>query len=141
MPAKKGSAPRDQSWYDSLPGGDPDKKGKMDKKLPSFVRGELTDQEKEHVKAQKYTWDDIVENMALLVEDDYKITVARDHYNTSYATWITPQNESNPNYGFILSGRRPTVLASIAVAFYKHFTKFDSVWPKPDQPRERDPWG
>lgn len=132
---------RDQSWYDSLPGGDPEKKGGGDKKLPTFVRGELSDQEKEHVKAQKYEWEDIVEHISSLVEDDYKLTIARDAFNSSYACWITPQNPGNPNHGFILSGRGPSALAAFAVAFYKHFTKFDGLWPKPDQPRERDPWG
>jgi len=141
MPAKKGSAPRDQSWYDSLPGGDPDKKAKGQKPLPTFVRGELTEQEKEHVKAQRYEWEDIVEHLEKLVVEDYKVTIARDNYNTSYACWLTPQNEKDPNYGLILSGRGPSVLAAFAVVFYKHHTKFDLVWPRSDQPRERDSWG
>ena len=140
MVAKKSAARRDQSWYDSLPQGDKSRDNGTFSRA-KFVRGELSVQEKEHVKAQQYEWQDITEHFVLLVEQGYKVTASQDKYNSAFAVWITPQETDNPNHGFILSARGPTLLAAFAVAFYKHFTKFDGVWPKDDVPTKRDAWG
>ena len=140
MAQPKSSKRRDQSWYDSLPGGSGDKSSSTFVKA-KFVRGELSDQEKVHVKAQSYVWDDVPEHLEQLVEAGYKVTCSQDKYNSAFAVWITPRDEENPNHGLILSARGPTLLAALSVAFYKHYTKFDTVWPRDNEGRERDPWG
>jgi len=131
---------RDPNWYAGTnPGnGSPPKKDF----IPSrFVRSELSNQEKEHVKAQNYVWDDIPENLVALVEAGYKVSLTNDLKSNAYAVWITPTDEDNLNHGFTLSARGPTLLAALSVAFYKHFTKFDGVWPKDDNNPYRDQWG
>jgi len=131
---------RDPNWYAGTnPGaGNPPKKDWVPSK---FVRSELSDQEKEHVKAQHYVWDDIPENLDALVQAGYKVSLTNDLKSNAYAVWITPNAENNPNYGFTLSARGPTLLAALSVAFYKHFTKFDGIWPKDDNTTSRDQWG
>lgn len=140
MAKKPTTGQRDQSWYDGLPQGDQSRPANKFVQA-KFVRGELSDSQKEHLKAQKYTWDDITEHIDALVELRYKITVSKDAYNTAFAVWLTPQAEDDPNHGYILSARGPTACAAFAVAFYKHFTMFDGVWPKDESGRVRDPWG
>jgi len=131
---------RDPNWYAGTNSGSANSPKKDF--IPSrFVRSELSDQEKEHVKAQNYVWDDIPDNLVALVEAGYKVSLTNDLKSNAYAVWITPANEDNPNHGYTLSARGPTLLAALSVAFYKHFTKFDGVWPKEDQNQARDQWG
>lgn len=131
---------REASWYKGTnPGA-----GNQSRKefVPSkFVRSELSDHEKEHLKAQNYVWDDIPENLVSLVEDGYKVSCTNDLKTNSFAVWITPSADDNPNHGFTLSARGPTLLQAFAVAFYKHFTKFERLWPKDDTNPQRDQWG
>lgn len=131
---------RDPKWY---VGNNPGQAGGGKKEfVPSkFVRSELTDQEKEHVKAQNYVWDDIPEHLVALVEGGYKISLTNDKNSNAFAVWLTPSDANNPNHGFTLSARGPTLLAAIAVAIYKHYTKFDGIWPKDDNVVVRDQWG
>lgn len=130
---------RDPKWYEGLNHGSGTQKKEF---VPSkFVRSELTDQEKAHLKAQNYVWDDIPENLVALVEGGYKVSCTNDLRSNSFAVWITPTGDDNPNYGFTLSARGPTLLQAFAVAFYKHFTKFESVWPKDENDPIRDQWG
>jgi hypothetical protein len=131
---------RDPNWYTGNNAGS----GSSPKKdwVPfKFVRSELSDQEKEHVKAQNYVWDDIPDNLVALVESGYKISLTNDFKSNAYAVWIAPTSEDNPNYGFTLSARGPSLLAALSVAFYKHYTKFDGVWPKDGSDGARDQWG
>jgi len=134
------SGPGSDQWYKDVEAAN-GSKPKTGFQQAKFVRGELNQQEKDHVKSQNYIWDDIPEHIESLVDSGYKITCSQDNYNGAYAVWITAQDKDNPNYGYILSARGPTLLAAFSVGFYKHFTKFDGVWPKDDKPIERDPWG
>jgi hypothetical protein len=135
----KSDKTRDPDWYNGTNPGKPSTP-KKDWIPSKFVRSELTDQEKAHVKAQAFTWDDIPDNLVGLVESGYKVSLSNDLKTDSYAVWITPQKPDNPNYGFTLSARGPTLLAAISVALYKHFTKFDCVWPKDDTKPAYDQW-
>lgn len=130
---------RDPRWYAGTNPG----KAASEKKpwVPArFVRSELTAQEKEHVKSQEYSWDDIPEHLNALVEAGYKVSISADKRSDAVAVWLSPIEESNSNYGFVLSARGPNVLAALAVAIYKHYTKFDGVWPKDDQAQQLDSW-
>jgi hypothetical protein len=130
---------RDAAWYvGNNPGNGQAKKEFVPSK---FVRSELTDQEKEHLKNQQYVWDDIPEHLVSLVEAGYKVSCTNDLKSNSFAVWITPSSEDNPNYGFTLSARGPSLLAALSVAFYKHYTKFDGVWPKDERDYSKDQWG
>lgn len=140
MAKPKSPGTRDPSWYNDLPEGSKPKQANAFERA-SFVRCELNDAQKDHLKSQQYTWDDVNEHIEALVELRYKLSVSKDEYNTSYAVWLTPQNPADPNHGLILSGRGPSCCAAFAVAFYKHFTILDGVWPHGDSAKSRDQWG
>ena len=107
---------RDPKWYKGTNPGTGNGNNKTF--VPSkFVRSELSDQEKEHLKAQNYVWDDIPENLVALVEAGYKVSCTNDLKSNSFAVWITPSSEDNPHHGFPLSDRGPSLLAAFAVAF------------------------
>ncbi len=136
----KPNSPGSPEWYkdvESRPQNKP-KNGFIPSK---FVRSELTDQEKDHLKSQNYVWDDIPEHLVALVEAGYKVSCTNDLKTNSFAVWITPTGEDSPNHGFTLSARGPSLLAALSVAFYKHFTKFDGVWPKDERQGFQDQWG
>jgi len=137
---KPTSGPGSDAWYKEIDSRPQNRvKGSF---VPSkFVRSELTDQEKEHLKLQAYVWDDIPEHLVDLVESGYKISLTNDLRSNAYAVWITPTAEDNPNHGFTLSARGPTLLQALSVAFYKHYTKFNGVWPKDDRDPKHDQWG
>jgi len=130
---------RDPEWYKGTNPGK-DQVGQKQFVPSKFVRSELTDQEKDHVKSQNYVWDDIPEHLVDLVQAGYKISLTQDKGSGAFAVWITPTDVDNPNSGYTLSARGPSLLAAISVAFYKHYTKFDGIWPKDDRPVERDVW-
>jgi len=131
---------REASWYKGTNPGD-QSNSKKDWVPAKFVRSELTDQEKEHVKAQNYVWDDIPEHLDALCEGGYKISISADLRNDCCAAWLSPVAEDNPNHGFVLSARGPTVLAALSVLIYKHYTKFDGVWPKDENNANLGAWG
>lgn len=141
MAKPKSGSERDAKWYAGTNGADGKPKPAGLGALPKFVRGELDDQEKTHLKAQQFNWDDIIENLVPLVEAGYKVSIGEDFYNHCFATWITAPPKDNPNSGFILQGRGPDVLSSVACAFYKHFTKFAGAWPIDPEQVKRDAWG
>lgn len=130
---------RDPKWYAGTNQGE----ASAEKKpwIPAkFVRSELTAQEKEHVKSQQYVWDDIPEHINALVEAGYKLSISADKRTDAVAVWLSPIEDSNPNFGYVLSARGPDVLSALSVAIYKHYTKFDGVWPKDGDTQQLDSW-
>lgn len=141
MARSKSGKTREASWYVGTNGTDGKTDGKPKRVMPTFVRCELNEQQKEHVKSQKYTWDDVLENIVSLVEEGYKVSFGEDAFNDCYACWLTAPAKDNPNSGHILQGRGPDVVSACAVCLYKHFTVFDGIWPKDDFIPKRDAWG
>lgn len=132
---------REKDWYNGTNGTDGKTERKPSKPMPVFVRCELSELQREHVRTQQFTWDDCVENIVALVEGGYKVSLGEDAYNSCFACWITAPPKDSPNSGFILQGRGPTVLGAVAVALYKHFTVLEGNWLVLASKSHEEPWG
>lgn len=140
MTRATGSKTRDPKWYEGNNGEGKQTKGQTF--VPArFVRGELSQEEKDHCKRQAWKPDEVLEQIDQLLPEGYKFTVSWDSGNDCYGAWLVASREGHRHSGFILSGRGPTVLAALAVLLYKHYTKFDGQWPIDDAAGKLDAWG
>lgn len=60
---------------------------------------------------------DFIEGM---VEDGYKVSFSEDTAHSSFIASATGQRPGNPNAGYTLAGRGPSVIGSLASLAYKH---------------------
>lgn len=140
MPKSSGTRTRDPKWYEGLNHGKQQTEGQTFTPA-KFVRGELSQEEKDHCKRQDWQPSEVLEQIDQLLPEGYKFTVSWDKGNDCYGAWLVAPREGHRHSGFILSGRGPTVLASLAVLLYKHYTKFDGQWPIDDDAAKLDAWG
>jgi hypothetical protein len=108
---------------------------------PQFVKYRMTDEE---IKAAQDTVDnlsDVMEIIAQFCDLGYKFSASHDDYGGGTQVFLTPSKPENPNYGWTLSARGPSLVAAFAVLVYKHFTLFGQEWPKEQQAARGQSWG
>lgn len=91
----------------------------------SWVNYTLSDEQKAEVKAQLF---DVDAALIKLTEEDLKVTISYDDYNACYSCFFIPKNQTDPNFGCILSGRGSTPVKAIKQAAYIHWNIFDGNW-------------
>lgn len=103
----------------------PEKKEKPNKSGVIWVNYNLSDEQKAELKAQTFDF----ENALLkLTEEDLKVTISYDDYNECYSCFLIPKNQTDPNFGCILSGRGSTPVKAVKQAAYIHWNIFDANW-------------
>lgn len=124
----------------------PSKNGKTQeesgvKAPPQFVKYRMTDEE---IKDAQNTVDglqDVLEIIAQFCDLGYKFSASHDDYGGGTQCFLTPSKTDNPNYGWTLSARGPSLVSAFAVLVYKHFTLFNQEWPKDSAPARGASWG
>lgn len=94
----------------------------------TFVNYNLTTEEKQAIKSQKFTLDDFDSTCVKLTESDYKITFSFDKRGSCYQAFLIPQRDGMVNKGLILAGRGSTPVKALKQAAYIHYRIFDEDW-------------
>jgi hypothetical protein len=111
------------------------------KQPPQFVKFRMSE---EQIKQAQDTVDGLSDVMAIIGEfcdAGYKFSASHDDYGGGTQVFLTPSKSDNPNFGWTLSARGPSLVAAFAVLVYKHFTLFDQNWPKDQQAPRGESWG
>lgn len=110
------------------------KNGKSNEKagdrMPSFVKYNLSDDERDQAKNAAETLADVGEIVAQLIDEGYKFSASHDNYGGGTQVFITPQKPDSVNAGWTLSARGPSLVLAVGVLAWKHFTLFSRDWPK-----------
>jgi len=103
--------------------------------MPSFVKYNLSDDERDQAKNAAETLQDVGEIVAQLIDEGYKFSASHDNYGGGTQVFITPQKPENVNAGWTLSARGPSLVLAVGVLAWKHFTLFGRDWPKDAETR------
>lgn len=120
---------------------------KTDAKPSSFaptvwVRCDLDEGEKKHLKANAMPADQLVRAICGLVDDGYKVSVSKDVKNDCVGAFLTAPKEMYDGQNVVLSSRGPDGDAALRVLLYKHFEVLQADWGKRIQKDGTlDPWG
>lgn len=101
-----------------------------------FVNAYMTKEQREAYL--KNTWaepyDFIVE--VLLKDEGYKLSLSWDSYNEAFLASITPRDEKNINFGWVLTAFAGSWENALDVLLFKHIRLYQKDWPK--QPRAKE---
>lgn len=106
--------------------------------MPSFVKYNLSEDERDQAKNAADTLQDVGEIVAQFIDEGYKFSASHDNYGGGTQVFITPQKPDSVNAGWTLSARGPSLVLAVGVLAWKHFTLFSRDWPKdwnPQAPR------
>lgn len=108
------------------------KKSEVNGKKPATRQGDivwvnytLSDEQKQELKAQTF---DFETALTRLTEEDMKVTISYDDYNSCYSCFLIPKQPGSVNYGAILSGRGSTPVKAVKQACYLHWNIFEGNW-------------
>jgi len=104
-------------------------------RMPSFVKYNLSDDERDQARNAAETLQDVGEIVAQLIDEGYKFSASHDNYGGGTQVFITPQKPDSVNAGWTLSARGPSLVLAIGVLAWKHFTLFSRDWPKTEEAR------
>jgi hypothetical protein len=108
----------------------------------AWIRCDLTDEHKKHMKSLKFEPKGALESLERLVEDGFKLTFSRDAKNDCVGAYLTSPKESESDPQLCLSARGPTLTSAIMVLLYKHFELLGEDWSSHiDKRGVADPWG
>jgi len=108
---------------------------------PQFIQYRLNEEELGQAKNAAETYSDLGEIVAQFIEEGYKFSASHDNYGGGSQCFITPSTKENPNSGYTLSARAPTLIAAVAVLCWKHYTLFGQEWPYEALVQRGGGWG
>jgi len=108
---------------------------------PQFIQYRLNEQEMEQAKNAAETYSELGEIVAQFIEEGYKFSASHDNYGGGTQCFITPIGKDQPNSGYTLSARAPTLIAAVAVLCWKHYTLFGQEWPREAPVNRGGGWG
>lgn len=107
-----------------------------------FVRYELDESTKKHLKAQSVAPVKLLEMLSELVSSGHKVSVAEENEGSTVGCYVTAPHNDHPNHGLCLTSRGPDLESAFKSLFYKHFEAFGGNWPRERGERsEFDAWG
>lgn len=92
-----------------------------------FVNFELDVKLQKQCKDWAFTAQDAWDTIAKWEDSGYKFTFKYDGYSKSSAVFVSTTQETDPNFGYILTGRGSSPFKAIKQAVFKHFVCFDSA--------------
>jgi len=93
-----------------------------------FVQLELTDEQAKSLKAMPTDAGVILDEIERMIDDGYKFTIKYDSYGDCIGAWCQDANPDGINTGYILTGRRSSVVKSLKQLLFKHHTLLDGDW-------------
>lgn len=107
-----------------------------------WVECPLTDHDKEHLRAEEFSAQEIIEGITALVSSGYKLSISFDERSDAVGAYLTAPKQGSSNRVVCLSARAPFLEAALAVLLYKHYTKLKEDWGgKAEEKAVRDSWG
>jgi hypothetical protein len=103
-----------------------------------FVNWSLSAEEKASCKAWLINLEDLDDALLKLVEGGYKTTLSWDTYRECFTASIVPTEDSDPNKGYILTGKGSTPLKAVKQACYIHWHVMDGNWSSYAKQAERE---
>jgi len=97
---------------------------------PKFVKYRLSESEMEQAHNVANSPIDVVDIVRQFIDEGYKVSCSHDSYGGGTQVFITPSSGDNPNAGWTLSARAPTLNLAVGVLAFKHYTLFGQDWPK-----------
>jgi len=64
------------------------------------------------------------DDLEKLIDSGYKVTLSADTYNDAFACFIIPKDESNANFGMILTARGSDIWKAARGALFRHYVLF-----------------
>lgn len=92
-----------------------------------FVNINLTDDQKQTIKAAVWTVELQDDAFGRLLDGGYKCTIKFDDRNDCFAAWLIPPPKDK-NKGLILSGRGSTPTKALKQLYYLHFVVLEGDW-------------
>lgn len=108
---------------------------------PQFIQYRLNEEELSQAKNAADTYSDLGEIVDQFISEGYKFSASHDNYGGGVQCFITPASSENPNHGYTLSARAPSLIAAVAVLCWKHYTLFSQDWPKGEGQQRGQGWG
>lgn len=93
-----------------------------------FVQFELSEEQKQLLKAQPLDALVLDDLAVKLVEADYRVSLKWDDRNECHACYIQRVGLEGDNVGAILTGRGSSPLKALRQALFKHFVALEEQW-------------
>src|SRR5690349_8697390 len=108
----------------------------------TFVQCELDKSTKEQVKKWDVKYEATLDGLDRMINDGYKVSIAKDNYNGCVGVFCTMTDKNGPNRDLCLTSRGPGMLDALKVLVFKHFQVLQEHWDtEVNQERRRDTWG
>jgi len=109
-------------------------------KMPDFVNCNLTDDQKDFVKANVLPLKELFDQLDDLVADNYKITMSYDDQTDCYSVFMIGKDNQTINNGLMLSAYAPILSGALSLLLFKHFTVLKEDWVKHTQGNNPASW-
>ena len=107
-----------------------------------FVDIVLSDEDKASLSSMNFEDGDAFSFLEDMVEDGYKVSLSQDTAHDCYIAAATGSTDGNPNRGYTMAGRGPSLLGALASLAYKHRTLCQQgVWGNFIGSSESSKWG
>lgn len=93
-----------------------------------FIQCELTDKQKQTLKAQEMSLQEIEDTLVKLIQEGYKVSYSWDNYNHCYQAFLSTSDQESEHLGWILAGRGSLPSKSLKQLFYKHYAILKEQW-------------
>jgi hypothetical protein len=107
-----------------------------------FVDVQLSDDQKRLLSGITLEPEDVFSFLEEMTEDGYKVSFSQDKAHSCFLAAATGQDPENPNYGYTLVGRGPSLIGAVAALAYKHRDLCDGgTWRNYNGNSETTAWG
>lgn len=94
----------------------------------AWVKCDLSDEQKNFLKGQEVSDAELMEGMAALAGEGYKISLSYDQRSDCIGVYITSPEKARNGALQCLSARAPSMAQAVAVLLYKHYTLLAGDW-------------
>lgn len=104
-------------------------KGSGNTAYGTFVRIELSTEDKRELAQREFDPDRAFQQLEALVESGFKFSISLQSDQSAYLASLYDRDQESRTVGYTLTGRGRSLPNSIAALLYKHFDLLDGVWP------------
>lgn len=105
-----------------------------------FINIHLTDADKEKIAASASDPQGIMDNLAGLLFEGYKVSLAYDVKSGAIQAVLTCWNPDSAHFGYAISSRHPEAIVALDSLLYKHFDLAAEQWLAIEQPPALTKW-
>lgn len=103
----------------------------------TFVNVNLTNDDRQAIKAWSLTLEDLDNAFLKLVEEGHRVNVSYDSFNQCFSATLNQTDEKHRNAPLLLSGKGSTPLKALKQVMYIHWKLLDGDWVAYSQSHQR----